>query len=195
MNTGNVLDPLLKHINRYVVLDPAEEERIRQYVQVSDIKNRELILVSGQVCKANYFVMKGCFRMYTNTDSGTEQIVQFGIDNWWITDYTSFDSQKPTSFNIQALESGTIAILERQAQDQLFAEVPKLERYFRLVLQRAYAATLMRVHFIFSQSGEERYRHFNALFPDFVQRIPQYMLASYLGFTPEFLSKIRARKA
>lgn len=195
MNTGNVLDPLLKHINRYVVLDPAEEERIRQHVQVSDVKNRELILVSGQVCKANYFVMKGCFRMYTNTDSGTEQIVQFGIDNWWITDYTSYDSQKPTSFNIQALESGTIAILERQAQDQLFAEVPKLERYFRLVLQRAYAATLMRVHFIFSQSGEERYRHFNALFPDFVQRIPQYMLASYLGFTPEFLSKIRARKA
>ncbi len=195
MNSGNMLDPLLKHINRYVVLDPAEEERIRQHVQVSDIKNRELILVSGQVCKANYFVMKGCFRMYTNTDSGTEQIVQFGIDNWWITDYTSYDSQKPTSFNIQALESGTIAILERQAQDQLFIEVPKLERYFRLVLQRAYAATLMRVHFIFSQSGEERYRHFNALFPDFVQRIPQYMLASYLGFTPEFLSKIRAKKA
>lgn len=195
MNTGNMLDPLLKHINRYVVLDPGEEERIRQHVHVRDVKNREQILESGQVCKANYFVMKGCFRMYTTTHSGTEQIVQFGIDNWWITDYTSYDSQKPTSFNIQALESGTIAIMERQAQDQLFIEVPKLERYFRLVLQRAYAATLMRVHFIFSQSGEERYRHFNALFPDFVQRIPQYMLASYLGFTPEFLSKIRAKKA
>jgi len=132
--------------------------------------------------------------MYSQTDNGTEQIVQFGIDNWWVADYNSYDQQKPSIFNIQALEEGHVAVLERQVQEALLSKVPKLERYFRLVLQRAYAATLMRVHFIYSQSGEERYRHFNSLFPGFVQRIPQYMLASYLGFTPEFLSKIRAKK-
>jgi CRP-like cAMP-binding protein len=149
----------------------------------------------GQVCNACYFVVKGCLRMYTIPDNGTEQIVQFGIDNWWICDYTSFDSQKPSMFNIQAVEPSTLIYIDKKSQEELFAKVPKLERYFRLILQRAYSATLMRVHYIFTSTGEARYHHFNSLFPEFVQRIPQYMLASYLGFTPEFLSKIRAKKS
>jgi len=194
MTSTDNLKALTDHMRRFITLDTAEESLLANYIQFRDVRNKEHLLVSGHICKANYFVIKGCFRMYSHTDSGTEQIVQFGIDNWWIADYTSLDSQQPSFFNIQALEPGVVATLERPAQEELFTRIPKLERYFRHILQRAYAATLMRFHYIFSQSGEERYRHFNSLFPDFVQRIPQYMLASYLGFTPEFLSKIRAKK-
>jgi CRP-like cAMP-binding protein len=194
MNSRDHLDVLTNHINRFTKITLAEKQLLGDYIQFRDIRNKEFLLKSGQICKANHFVVKGCFRMYSHTDKGIEQIIQFGIDNWWIADYTSLETQQTSPFNIQALEAGVVGILDRNIQDELFAKIPKLERYFRYVLQRAYAATLMRVHFIFSESGEERYRHFNSSFPEFVQRIPQYMLASYLGFTPEFLSKIRAKK-
>jgi CRP-like cAMP-binding protein len=185
---------LLAHIKRFVPITKEEEDTLLFYIKHKTVKNKEHILKSGQICDACYFVAKGCLRMYTIPDNGTEQIVQFGIDNWWICDYTSFDSQKPSMFSIQALEPSTIFYIERRTQEELFQKVPKLERYFRLILQRAYSATIMRVHYIFTSTGEARYHHFNNLFPEFVQRIPQYMLASYLGFTPEFLSKIRAKK-
>ena len=188
------LTALINHINRFTELNASEKDLLGEFIQFKEIDNKEHLLKAGQICKANYFVVKGCFRMYSHTDKGTEQIIQFGIDNWWITDYTSLETQQPSHLSIQALEPGIVGVLDRQLQDKLFMQLPKLERYFRQVLQRAYAATLMRVHFIFNESGEQRYRNFNSLFPEFVQRIPQYMLASYLGFTPEFLSKIRAKK-
>ncbi|HEX6889242.1 MAG TPA: Crp/Fnr family transcriptional regulator [Chryseolinea sp.] len=194
MKSSESLDALANHINRFTELTSSEKVLLSEFVQFKEVKNKEYLLKAGQVCKANHFVVKGCFRMFSHTDKGTEQIIQFGIDNWWIADYTSLESQQSSPFYIQALEPGIVGVLDRTIQDDLFARLPKLERYFRYVLQRAYAATLMRVHFIFSESGEERYRNFNSSFPEFVQRIPQYMLASYLGFTPEFLSKIRARK-
>ena len=194
MKSSEYLQALANHIDRFTEITSSEQDVLSEFVQFKEVKNKEYLLKAGQICKSNHFVVKGCFRMYSHTDKGTEQIIQFGIENWWITDYTSLESLQPSLLNIQALEPGVVGVLDRKIQDDLFARLPKLERYFRYVLQRAYAATLMRMHYIFSSSGEERYHHFNSSFPEFVQRIPQYMLASYLGFTPEFLSKIRARK-
>jgi len=187
-------DPLLKHLRKYISLSLGEENLLLPYLQVQSVKKKEHILTEGNVCSANYFIAKGCFRMYVHTDQGTEQIVQFAIDNWWITDYNSLDFQKPSLFNIQAVEDSEIIFIKSETREELFAKLPQLERYFRIILQRAFAASIMRIQYIFNQSGEERYRHFSTSFPDFVQRVPQYMLASYLGFTPEFLSKIRGKK-
>jgi CRP-like cAMP-binding protein len=187
--------PLFEHIKRFVSLTQEEAQCLSSLLQQKQVKNKEHVLKAGQACDAYYFVVKGVLRMYTTTEAGHEHIVQFGIDNWWISDYASFDSGNPSLFDIQALESSTVIIIDKKIQEELFERIPKLERYFRIILQRAYTATLMRVHYIFATSGETRYHHFNSLFPDFVQRIPQYMLASYLGFTPEFLSKIRAKKS
>ena len=128
------------------------------------------------------------------SDRGTEQIIQFAIDNWWLSDYMSFDKQTPSGFYIQAVEDTELLCLDRSTQEQLFKKVPQLESYFRIVFQRAYAASLVRIQYIFCLTKEERYHHFNNAYPEFVQRIPQYMLASFLGFTPEFLSKTRAKK-
>lgn len=194
MDSSIYVDALANHINRFSAIGVDGKKILGKHIRFIEVKSKEHLLKVGQVCTANHFVVKGCFRMYSYTDKGTEQIIQFGIENWWITDYTSLESKQPSLFNIQALERGIVGVLDRREQDELFIQLPGLERYFRYVLQRAYAATLMRVHFIFSESGEQRYRNFNSSFPEFVQRIPQYMLASYLGFTPEFLSKIRSKK-
>ncbi|MEO7989156.1 MAG: Crp/Fnr family transcriptional regulator [Chryseolinea sp.] len=186
--------PLLVHLRKYISLTEAEEKVLLSHLHHQSVKKKEHILEEGNICSANHFLLKGCCRMYINTDQGTEQIVQFAIDNWWITDYNSFDFQKPSHFNIQAVENCEIAFIRKETQEELFKKLPQLERYFRIILQRSFAASIMRIQYIFNQSGEERYRHFNTSFPDFVQRVPQYMLASYLGFTPEFLSKIRGKK-
>jgi CRP/FNR family transcriptional regulator len=185
---------LLDHIRRYVSLDDGEAESLLSHIRYKQVKKKEIILKEGQICTANYFVLKGCLRLYVVNDKGVEQIIQFGIDNWWISDYISFDRQTPSGFYIQAVENSEVILLERSAQDVLFKKIPQLESYFRIVYQKAYAASLMRIQYIFCKTKEERYHHFNNLFPEFVQRVPQYMLASFLGFTPEFLSKTRAKK-
>ena len=185
---------LFLHIKKFVPLTQLEEGILQSYFKSKSVKKKEHLLKEGQKCTANYFILKGCLRMYYITETGTEQIVQFAIDNWWLTDYSSLDSGKPSQFNIQAVENTEVAILDNEIQEELFKKIPALERYFRIILQKAYAASVMRLRYIFTQSGEERFHHFNNSFPEFVQRVPQYMLASYLGFTPEFLSKIRAKK-
>lgn len=189
-----MISALTDHIRRYVSLDEQEVALLATYIEVREVKKKAFLLKEGEVCKANYFLIKGCCRSYFITEKDTEHIHLFAIENWWITDYASLERKTSSMFYIQALEPSILAVLQRDKQDELFAAIPQLERYFRSVLEMALAAAHMRIKYIYSQSGHERYHHFSTSFPDFVQRIPQYMLASYLGFTPEFLSKIRAGK-
>lgn len=189
-----MLDPLFAHIRRYVPLSETEAGLLASHLKHRSVPRKGFLLREGQPCTANYFILKGCCRMYMVTEEGHEQTIQFAIDHWWLSDYTSLEAQGPAQFFIQAIEATEIVQLERSVQDRLFEQLPQLERYFRIILQRAYAATLMRIQYMFTLSGEERYRHFSELFPEFIQRVPQYILASYLGFTPEFLSRIRAKR-
>lgn len=131
--------------------------------------------------------------MFYLTEKGTEQITHFALENWWLADYMSLSTQKPSSFYIQAIEASAIVSLDYRIQEELFSKLPQLERYFRIMMQRVYAAAQMRVKYLHDFSKEENYRQFITLFPAFAQRIPQYMLASYLGLTPEYLSEIRKR--
>ena len=185
---------LLTHIKKFVPLNEKETDMLIACLRYKKIKKKEFLLKEEQVCTANYFVLKGCFRMYFIQENGIEQIVQFGIENWWITDYQSLDWQQPSRFYIQAVEPSEIAILDHNAAHGLFDKIPVLDRYFRMVVQRAYAASQQRLRFIYSFSGAERYHHFCDNFPGFMQRVPQYMVASYLGLTPEFVSKIKNQR-
>ena len=184
----------ITHIKKFVPLSPDEEQIVNAHVRVLNIKKKAWLLTEGQICRSNYFVEKGCLRMYYLTDKGTEQITQFAIENWWLADYMSLTMQKPSPFFIQAIEDVQVVALDQHKQEELLQQVPKMERYFRLMMQRAYAAMQMRIKYIHDHSKEEVYHQFSGLFPDFVQRIPQYMLASYLGLTPEYLSEIRKKK-
>ena len=187
-------DPLFDHLARYVQLSESEHEILASTLRYKKIAKKEYLLKHGQVCSGMYFVLSGCLRQYTITDSETEQIIQFAIPGWWISDYHSFENSVPSDYYIQAVGDTEIAIIARSDYKNLFQNVPLLNNYFRLIMQRAYVASLKKMELLLSTSAEDRYRQFTTNFPEFVQRIPQYMLASYLGLTPEYLSELRKKQ-
>lgn len=185
---------LIRHIRRFIELNESESLALANYFKVHDLKKREYLLKEGQVCKAIYFVEKGCLRMYFHTNKTTEQITQFALDGWWISDYFSFMDQMPSEYAIQAIEKSQVLALDARVFDDLINDIPQMERYFRIMMQRAVAASQVRIRYMFELSKEEFYNHFVSSFPEFVQRVPQYMIASYLGLTPEYVSELRKKK-
>jgi CRP/FNR family transcriptional regulator len=185
---------LTDHIKKFVELNEADIALINATVAVMQVKKKTFLLEPDHICKDVYFVSKGCLRSYFINKKLNEQITQFAIENWWMSDYYSLESGKPSNCYIQAVENSEIISINKNKLEELFEKIPRLERYFRIVQQRAFTAAQKRIEYIYSFNDEERYRNFRERFPDFIQRIPQYMLASYLGFTPQFMSKIRAKK-
>ncbi|MFT3753852.1 MAG: Crp/Fnr family transcriptional regulator [Paludibacter sp.] len=183
----------ISHIQKYVRLNEQEIQVVESYVHPITLKKKEFLLKEGQVCRFNYFVESGCLRMFYNNDKMLEQTMQFAIETWWMSDYFSFSRQKPSEYFIQTVEKTLVLGIDFHTQEKLFAEVPQMERYFRIMMQRALAASQLRVKLIYQLSKEEMYKHFSKSFPQFLQRVPQYMLASYLGLTPEYLSELRKR--
>lgn len=188
------MDQLIAHIKKFIDLEKPEEDIIGVYFENQSFKKKSLLLEEGQICDTQYFVLEGCLRLYIINEKGNEQTLQFGIENWWITDYMSLQTGHPTCFYIQTVENSDVLAITKKSFEDLVIAVPKMERYFRLMLQKSYAASQMRIMYLYTQSAEERYHFFNNKQPEFVQRIPQYMLASYLDFSAEFMSKIRAGK-
>ena len=184
----------IAHIRRYVDISNDEVLILEKYLQPMELKRREFLLREGDVCSSNYFVEKGCLRMFFNNDKMVEQTTQFAIEDWWLSDYFSFARQTPSEYAIQAVEKSVVVAIDYQLQDKLFSEVPQMERYFRIMMQRALSASQLRVKMIYQLSKEEMYRHFNRSYPQFFQRVPQYMIASYLGLTPEYMSELRKKK-
>jgi len=184
----------ITHIRRYVDLSNDDVLILEKYFQPIELKRREYLLREGEVCRCNYFVEKGCLRMFFNNDKMAEQTTQFAIENWWLSDYFSFARQTSSEYAIQAVEKSVVVAIDYQLQDMLFNEVPQMERYFRIMMQRALSASQLRVKMIYQLSKEEMYRHFNLSYPQFFQRVPQYMIASYLGLTPEYMSELRKKK-
>lgn len=186
-------DALKTHIRRWVDIEEAELEAMGRYFEPLAVKKKQNLLEEGKVCGHSYFMVKGLLRLFFINSKGTEQTTQFAMESWWLADYTSFSTQQPSEFYIQAVEPGTVLRLSYSAQEELLAEFPKMERYFRLLHQRVHAASQLRMKFHHDFSREALYHDFNKRFPEFVQRIPQYLMASYLGFTPEYLSEIRKK--
>lgn len=185
---------LLGHIKRYVSLIPEEEALLCDNIQFVSVKKKGILLEPGKICTGSYFVAKGCVRLYFVNQKLNEQIIQFGIENWWIADQDSLVNQKPSNCYLQAIEASELLFFPANKQQILFEQIPRLESYFRIMMQTVYIAAQRRIGFIFTQTEEERFRTFVDRFPAFAQRVPQYMLASYLGLTPQYLSRLRAKK-
>jgi CRP-like cAMP-binding protein len=192
-NAEAMSEVLNAHIEKMLGTSLSDYEGIAPFFESATFRKKEALLVEGKVCRANYFVVSGCLRMFFINDKGVEQTVQFALEHWWLADYTSFSARQPSDFNIQAVERTEVLSLTYSAQEALLQAHPVMERYFRLLHQRAHAAAQFRIRHLYGQSREQMYRDFIARFPQFVQRIPQYLLASYLGFTPEYLSELRSR--
>lgn len=185
---------VLDHIEKYVQLDPRQQQQFCEKLECIKLKKKEFLLEPGKLCKGNYFIVKGCVRQFLINQKLNEQIIHFGIEHWWIADQDSLLNNQPSACYIQAIEETELLLIREKERINLFKEIPPLETYFRIMMQKSFVASQRRIGFIFNLTEEERYRHFSKLYPGFVQRVPQYMLASYLGFTPQFLSRLRAKK-
>jgi CRP-like cAMP-binding protein len=136
--------------------------------------------------------VSGCARTFYPDEKGHEHVVMLAIENWWTADLGSFITQTPADYNVQCLESTDVLQFSHDDLDQLYRDVPKMERFFRLIVQNAYVAAQKRIVHNLSLPAKERYLRFREKYPSIEQRVPQYMIASYLGMTKEFLSKIRS---
>lgn len=187
-------DLFRKHLEKFIEVDDSEFDAILRYFTLEKVKKKENLMMAGSVCRSHFFVLQGCLRKFFINEKGIEQTTEFAIENWWLTDNLAYEQQGTSEFYIQAVERSEVLTISKPSQDKLLQDIPKMERYFRFIYQRAYAASQMRIKYLYDFSREELYFHFLDRYPAFIQRIPQYLIASFLGFTPEYLSEIRAKK-
>jgi len=182
---------LFKAINEKVNLTTREEESCIPFFTAKKLRKKQYLLQEGDVCKYTAFVEKGLLRSYTVDHKGYEQIVQFALEGWWISDIYSFLTQEASPFNIDAFEDSELLLLTKASNEAMLEQVPKMEKYFRILSQNALVAMQRRLVGSLSQTAEEKYTGLMKTYPDIIQRVPQHMIASYLGITPETLSRIR----
>ncbi|MFV0565404.1 MAG: Crp/Fnr family transcriptional regulator [Flavobacteriaceae bacterium] len=185
--------PLLQYINNYVSLTKAEQDFLESKVSVRKYLKGQYIVQQGDVCKYECFVLSGCTKTFYVDAEGQEHIVMFSIEDWWTSDMGSFIAQTPADFNIQCLENSELVMFSYDNIEGLYEGIPKLERFFRQIIEKAFVASQKRIVRSFSLSAKEQYLFFREQYPKIEQRIPQYMIASYLGITKEFLSKIKSQ--
>lgn len=189
MNTSLLIESLEKHIP----LSENDKKLIVTCFRERKVKKGQFLVHEGAVCRCTNFVTKGSVRTYFIDMNGQEHIVQFAIEGWWISDLQSFIMQVPATFNVQAIEDSVILELPFENLDMLYEKIPKMERYFRVITQGGFVAFQQRVVQNISMTAEDRYLAFQQKYPKIELRIPQKLVASYLGISAEFLSKIKKR--
>ena len=187
----NKAQAFISFINKYVALAKTEEILLLSKVSYRKYLKGQYVLQRGDVCKYSGFVISGCTRTFYVDDEGQEHIVMFSIEDWWASEIGSFITQLPSNYNVQCVENTELIQLSYSDQEELFKEIPKLERFFRLILEQAFVASQKRIISSFSLTAKEQYLNFKAQYPKLEQRIPQYMVASYLGISKEFLSRMK----
>ena len=185
-------DQILKRLSQFISLDKSEEEIFVSKLIVKNYKKKELILQEGDVCKYAYFINSGCLRYYYNVE-GQENTAQFFFENGWYADYDSFLTGKPTKQYIETLEKSELLLLSSKDVQQLYIEIPKFERFGRMMAENAFLGIRQRSEMLENQTAEERYLTLMRERPKVFERIPQHYISSYLGIKPPSLSRIRKR--
>lgn len=185
---------LFKHIEQKVQLTSTEREQIASFFRFKKLRKRQFLLQEEEVCKDFTFISQGLLKSYSLDEKGNENINLFGWEGWWIADFQSFLFQTPATLAIEAIEDCELLLLSRVNYDQMLDEVPVMERYFRLVYEKSLATKDQRLVYAQTYSAEEKYLHLMETYPELVKRIPQSLLASFLGLTPETFSRIKHKK-
>jgi CRP-like cAMP-binding protein len=185
--------PLLVYINKFINLTVEEETILLSKIVNRNYLKDQYIAQQGDICKSVNFIISGCTKTFYMDLDGQEHIVMFSIEDWWTSDLGSFITQTPADFNVQCLENTQLIQFTYDNLEELYKEIPKLERLFRKIVERAFTASQKRIIRNFSLTAKERYQIFKKDNPKIDQRVPQYMIASYLGVTKEFLSKIKSQ--
>ena len=186
---------LKQYFDRYISISEKEFERFFSLLEVKKFDKKAYLLELRKVCKHRFFLVKGLTRSYYIDHNGNEKIIQFGIENWWVTQLDSFINGAPSELYIQALEPTTTLMISKVKLEQAYVEIPIIERLFRLTTENWLIAQQRNSHFFMKADSKERYYHMVNTIPNFAQRVPQYMIASYLDITPEYLSEIRKNRS
>jgi CRP-like cAMP-binding protein len=183
--------PFLDYIRKYVDLSGEEETLLLSVLRIRKYRKGQFVVQQGDICRYENFVLQGCLKTFYTDDTGQEHIIMLAIENWWTSDLGSFLTRQPADFNVQCIEDSLLVQLTYESFEQLYKTVPQMERLSRIIIQKAFVASQKRLVNNFSMPAKERYLQFRSQYPQIEQRVPQYMIASYLGITREFLSKIR----
>jgi len=189
------LNPIIEYVNKFVHLTDKEAEVFSAYFKQAKFKKRQFIIQPNFVDKYKYFILKGAVRAYVVDDEGIEHTVQLAIDEWWISDYNSYVYQQPASMFVMAIEDCDVLQINFEDEQHLKAMNHKFETFFRIMAEKGAAFMQRRFISAITDSAKERYNLFMEKYPQMLNRFPQYVIASYLGMTTQFLSKIRNQKA
>jgi CRP-like cAMP-binding protein len=180
-------------ISQKVNLTEEEIDYIKTFLKPKKLRKKQYLLQEGDVCGFIAFVERGALRAYSVDEKGTEHIIQFALEGWLISDLYSFLTSEPATYHIDALEDCELVLISKAANEELLSKMPRYETWIRLQITGAYIAMQKRLTSILSLSLEERYTAFIKIYPDIIQRVPQHMVASYMGLTPETLSRVRSK--
>lgn len=184
---------LFDNIKRHgVVLTDKEIELVLSKLDYRKVKKKQIISYAGDICAFYGFVLKGCLRIYSIDAYGGEHITYFAMEDWWISDIASFISQTPSQVNIETIEEVEMVYFTKKNRDAILEEVPKLEKYFRILFEKSIISNHQRVLNTLSLSASEKYQEFLKKYKKLAERLPQIQIASFLGISPEHLSKIRS---
>lgn len=184
---------LKKYINRYIPFSDQETTSFLKHIELNTYLRKEVLLNTNQICKQHFFIINGLLRAHYISEKGTDKIIQFALENWWITNLESYVRETPSTFTIDALEDSTILSISKEKLELAFIEIPKLERLFRIISENTLVAIQRKNEFYMKLNSKERFMTLLESIPDFLQRVPMYMIASYLDITPEYLSEIRKK--
>jgi CRP-like cAMP-binding protein len=179
-------------VSRYIQLTEEEREIFHSLLKLKKVRKKTFLLQEGEVCDFEAFILKGCIRSYYLNKEGTETILLFAVEGWWVSDLSSFSEQAPSNMFIETVEDCELLMIDYKNKMQLFEKVPKFEKFFRILVQRSLGVLQQRFYASISQTAEERYLAFTEKYPHIVQRVPQHQIARYIGVSPEFLSKVRS---
>ena len=182
---------ILNNISGYIHLNEAEKEFFVSMLKPISLKRKQMLLRTGEICRYSSFVVQGCLRGYSVDENGYEHVLNFAPQNWWIADMYSLITQKPGVLNIEALEDTEILTLSKIHQEELYVKVPVFERFFRIIIENSLVSYQQRLLDNLSLTAEERYNNFCKRYPTLITALPSKQIASYIGVTPEFFSKMK----
>lgn len=186
--------PIIQYVSRHIQLTDEEQQHFVSLLRITKVKKKQFIVQPEFTCKHRSYVIKGSMRAYLVGNEAQEHTIAFAIDDWWISDYTSYINQIPATLFVEALEETTLIQIDYNAEQLLMETNPKFERFFRIITQRSFSFLQQRILSNLSKTAEERYEEFLSKYPSIANRVPQYALASYLGMSTEYLSKLRSKR-
>jgi CRP-like cAMP-binding protein len=187
----NSSQKIIEFLKQRVDVSAAEADNFAEAFREKKFRKKQLVVQPGAVAKHRYYIVEGALRSFVSDEEPRETTIALAVNDWWITDYNSFIYQQPATLFVEALTSATVLQLSYDDEQKLKAANPKYETFFRIIAERGLAAQQRRIITSLTQSAEQRYEHFVDHYPEFLHDIPQYIIASFLGMSTEFLSKIR----